>query len=664
MTPNDKLRDSVLNHIYTYASTMDTFGLTGKSSYAYTKFRMRTNHRNITLAMVPTLYTIAHGAGRQFIGEYYSKVTFGKGMKLNSQRMVHVTTVPHRKNAMSSVLTYLVPNVYGECLFQNNILSPFHRSNRKYYIYSVSPLPYGKAQVYVYPKIKNTQLVRSIAIVDSRSGKIHLVDFEGEYDMTRFFISITMNSDAGRKSLFPKKCDLRANFRFMGSQITGMYTSVYDLPKVLSDTLSNVSDTALMTRVRPIELNDEEKQVIQQYYQEKHLRDSLAASTRHKNHFAKDILWDVVGDNVLNRIKQNFGNQSQGYLRINPILNPLYMGYSHRKGLVYKFDMRGSYSFNDNMQLSLRLKAGYSFKLHQFYFRVPVILNYNKKHDGYLQIEVGNGNRISSNVVARRILDISKDKDSLVNLPYDKVTDFKDNYLRITNHWMLTPHWGFEVGIVGHHRVAVNPEFYRSNGFPASYRSMAPAVALEWYPRGTQNLILKIDYERSFKNFLNSNIRYERVEMDAQSIIQTSRRRSFSLRGGAGFYIQKGAHWDFVDYTNFRDDNIPGGWNDDWSGEFELLNSGWYNASDYYVRSNATYETPILLAAWLPWAGHFIEKERLYVNTLLVNHLHPYTEWGYGFTTRLLSIGAFAAFRNTKFEGIGCKFGFELFRNW
>ena len=66
----------------------------------------------------------------------------------------------------------------------------------------------------------------------------------------------------------------------------------------------------------------------------------------------------------------------------------------------------------------------------------------------------------------------------------------------------------------------------------------------------------------------------------------------------------QGDHWDFVDYTNFHDDNIPGGWNDSWSGEFKLLPSQWYNASDYYVRGNFTYEAPMIATAWLPLLGN------------------------------------------------------------
>ena len=662
-TPKDDFRDSVLIRIYNYSSTIDHVHYSYPETYSYTKFQMRTNRRNTTLLFVPTMYTIARTTGRHFFGETYSKLTFNKNHQIDVQRMLNFSTIPHRHNTMTSVLNYLTPNVYGENLFQGNILSPFHRTNRKYYRYFVTALPFGKAQVYAYPRFKNTQLVRGRAIVDSETGRINLLDFEGEYDMTQFFVSITMNLE-GHKSLYPQKCDLRANFRFMGNQITGMFTSVYGLPKFLPDSLHNVEDTTLMARIRPIKLTKAEQEYIEQYYREKNTKDSIAQHEKKKTNFAKDIIWDVIGDNVLNRIKQNFGTQNQGYLRISPILNPLYMGYSHRKGFIYKFDIRGSYQFNDDVQLALRFKAGYSFKRHQFYFRIPATLNYNQKHNGFLQVEMGNGNRINSNVVARRILDISEQRDTALAFPYGDYTDFKDNYLRVTNHWMFSPHVGFEVGLVAHHRKAVNPQFYRDFGFPASYRSVAPALALEWHPLNSHGPVIKVDYERSIKGLLNSNISYERVEMDVQSIIYTSRRRSFSLRGGSGFYTVKGDHWDFVDYSNFRDNNIPGGWNDDWSGEFELLNSGWYNASDYYVRTNATYEAPVLFASWLPLLGRYIENERLYVNALLVRHLHPYTEWGYGFTTRAISLGFFAAFKNAKFNGFGCKFGFELFRNW
>lgn len=72
----------------------------------------------------------------------------------------------------------------------------------------------------------------------------------------------------------------------------------------------------------------------------------------------------------------------------------------------------------------------------------------------------------------------------------------------------------------------------------------------------------------------------------------------------------------------------------------------------------------MLAVAWIPLIGRFIERERVYVNALCVEKLHPYAEWGYGFTTRLFSTAMFVAFNQKKFEGFGVKFGFELFRNW
>lgn len=481
-----------------------------------------------------------------------------------------------------------------------------------------------------------------------------MVDFEGEYDMTRFFISVKMGAE-GFKSLVPKRCDMRANFRFLGNKIVGRYVTVYDLPDLQADSLKQLSDTAIMARVRPEELNLDEESLYQSYYKNKNIKDTLA----HKeNDFVKNVLWDMVGDNMLNRISQDFGKENQGYFKLSPIFNPLYMGYSERKGLVYKFDLRTQYAFDHNFLLSLQFKGGYSMRQHRFYFRLPFIFRYNNLHEGYLKAEMGNGNHITTNRVARKFVDTDTPTDTISNY------EFKNDYLKITNHWRFNQHLAFEVGLVNHKRLAVNPTFYTSHGYPSSYKSSAPAIGIQWSPKGKRGPVLTLDYERGIKGLFGSNIEYERVEMDAQSIFYSSRRRSYSLRVGTGFYTKKGDHWDFVDYTNFHDNNIPGGWNDDWSGEFELLSSQWYNASDYYARTNFTYEAPMLAVAWVPLIGRFIEKERLYISSLVVRHLHPYSELGYGVTTRLMTLGVFAAFHNASFDGIGCRFGFELFRNW
>ena len=56
--------------------------------------------------------------------------------------------------------------------------------------------------------------------------------------------------------------------------------------------------------------------------------------------------------------------------------------------------------------------------------------------------------------------------------------------------------------------------------------------------------------------------------------------------------------------------------------------------------------------------------ERLYLNILSVEKITPYNEWGYGFKNRLFSAGAFVAFRNYKYHGVGVRFELELFNRW
>lgn len=659
LSPKDAFADSVVQMIFQYAQTVDTTGRGAETAYAYTKFQIRTNKRNASLMLVPTMYAVAHGGGRKFLCEFYNRIKIDDKGKPMSKRLLNISTIPHRRSTMDQALRYMTPDVYGETLFQENILSPFHRTNRRYYRYTVTALPFGMAQVYAYPRIKNTQTVETRAIVNAKTGQISLVDFEGEYDMTHFYITIRMGRN-GFHTLGPAKCDMRANFKFMGNKISGLYTTVYGLQNPLSDSLDNVNDTALMNKVRPIKLNTEEESIYVNYFNLQKQNQAKREAQSKSNKMAKEILWDVVGDNMLNRISTGFGKSNQGYFRLSPIFNPLYMGYSPRKGLVYKFDVKSNYAFDHNFQLSLQFRGGYSTKQHRLYYHVPFVFNYNEKHEGYVTVEFGNGNRIATNSVAKDLLKEPEQNQMHI----DSIYTFKDAYLRITNYWRFSPKISIEAGFMSHKRDAVSPAFYESFGYPTKYISIAPTIGVHWSPKGASGPVFTIDYERGLKGVLGSNIDYERIEMDAQTILNSSRRRSYSLRVGTGFYTKKGDHWDFVDYSNFHDDNIPGGWNDSWSGEFELLNSQWYNSSEYYLRGNFTYESPMMIAAWLPLVGRYIEKERLYGSALVVRHLCPYTEWGYGVTTRLITLGAFAAFHEAKFDGFGFKFGFELFRNW
>lgn len=139
--------------------------------------------------------------------------------------------------------------------------------------------------------------------------------------------------------------------------------------------------------------------------------------------------------------------------------------------------------------------------------------------------------------------------------------------------------------------------------------------------------------------------------------------RTLSLRLGSGDYFFNNRN-QFLDFNKFRDNNnLPERWNDSWTGDFQLIDRRWYNASDYYIRSNITYESPLLALSWLPWVGSHIRMERFYINNLWVEKFHPYSEFGYGFATKAFSFAAYISTINLKYNHIGCKFALELWSN-
>ena len=141
------------------------------------------------------------------------------------------------------------------------------------------------------------------------------------------------------------------------------------------------------------------------------------------------------------------------------------------------------------------------------------------------------------------------------------------------------------------------------------------------------------------------------------------RLQTLNLRFGSGLYTRRD-HNIFMDFSNFRDENLPEGWDDDWSGNFQLLSSRLYNASKYYLRGNVSFESPLMAASFVPLLGRYVERERIYWSSLAIAHHHVYSELGYGFSCRFFSLGAFASFNGIKYKDIGCKFTFELFKRW
>lgn len=627
----------------------------------YIRYSIKTERRNPTLMAIPTMFYISQGQ-REHAGETYSKIFIHDRSIAEASTQVSVSTLKHNSKAMPVLLKYLMPDIYSTTMVDGQILSPLNSNNTKLYRYAVTYLTGNRAEVVFRPRRYNTQLVSGSAIADRSTGRVIRIRFNGEYDMIRFSVDAAMGS-YGIRSLMPKTCDIDADFHFMGNRISTAYHAVYDNPVYLPDSIRGSHDMSLMDEMRPTTLPDH----IRQLYKERlvNSKDTTTAADsaeikKQQKRFDK-VLWNAVGSNLIKRINGNFGTSNQGSFRISPILNPLSISYSRRKGVTYKLRVRGSYKFSGNSDIFLNFKGGYSLKQKQFYFSLPLRYTYNRKKNGYIEIEAGNGNRITnSNIVEQvkheRLDSIEWDK---MNLDY-----FKDSYVKAVCNYDILQKWSFQPGVVFHKRSAVDSHGFKLANRPVNYYSFAPSLEVQFRPDGWRGPILTADYERGIKGVWGADMEYERVELDASWRKQLRTLRTLSLRAGGGFYTSKSDNAYFLDYTNFREENIPGGWNDDWTGEFQLLNSNWYNASEYYVRTNITYESPLMLLSHIPFAGRFIEMERIYVNTLYVERLHPYMECGYGFTNRYFSLGVFMATSNHAFEGVGCRFSFELFRDW
>jgi hypothetical protein len=663
-----RVKRSLLWHIHTYALSIDT-AHASKDTYAYARATIRVEKRNPILWVVPSAYFIARGDKRQFLTETYDKLTFRNYNDFDVKPIIRVTNIPGYHRTLASFNRYMTPTVYSETLIGNTILSPFHPNNFKFYKYKIGEVRGDTVELRFHGRRFNTQLVRGNALVDNLTGRIIRCNFRCEYDMVHSWVNMEMG-ERSSASLFPKDCEALFLFKFMGNRVSAHYKSNFGLRNLLHREINNeLNDPLLMAQVRPDTLDESEERLFGELVTTKNERDREQAhahpdTIKKKENWAKKIFWDAVGNNVLNRVKAYFGQNNQGYLRINPLLNPLYMSYSQHHGFTYKIDIHASYQLGNDSEVLGRFRSGYSFGLKQFYFRVPLYYYLSRRKNRYIKLEFGNGNHISNNRITKAInLDaVKRPGDKYAGEPAN-INEFSQMDSRLVFNFDINSYFGFQVGILYQKYKAIHPGFFRFLNMPTQYSAFAPIFEIQYRPLGWSGPIFTADYDHGFTGVNQSNMQYDRYEFNAEYIHHLNRLQSLQMRLGYGFYSHKGRNTYFLNYENFRENNIPGGWNDDWSGEFELLRSENYDSSPYYVRGNFTYESPLLLLSWLPLVGHYMEMERIYVSWLDAHHIHPYFEVGYGFTTRLLSAGLFVS-NGKGNRSIGCKFGFELFRHW
>lgn len=659
---SNKKDSLVLDRIYQYHNDHKN-DVNGVEDHVYAKFRFNVEKRNVILWLIPSMYTLCKDP-REYLRESYNKVTFRNAHDYDITNQLLTGTIRKNRRAMPVLLDYATPNIYDIALYDDHVLSPFNKVNRRYYRFTQIQQADGTTRLDFRPKLYNTQLVNGFAIVDSETGRIIRTMLNGEFDMLSFRTEIIQEEESGQ-SLMPARISTATAFKFMGNRVSAIFDADYQGQALLPDSLTDISNSQsreLMDSIRPLPLSETDKRIYREY-DERNAPDTVAVDTvaqdtiPQKRSFWKDFMWHTVGDNLVTPIAAE-SRTAEFYL--TPIINPLYLRYSHSKGVSYKMRLYTKYVFSPHRYLTFEPTFGYNFKMKLFYFNAPLRMTYNPKRNGYAEIVWENGNPISNSTVEDQIRKEYGDSIDLSNTDMDK---FRDYQVRVFNNIMLFDWFDIESGIVFHQRVARDKATMEAWGVPTKYRSFGPMIGLKFSPWLKRGPVISIDWERSFKGVLHSNIEYERWELDASWKYRIPGLRVLNLRAGYGFYSDRHENY-FLDYANFRDNNLPEGWDDDWSGDFQLLNSRFYNESDYYIRTNLSYESPMLFGTWVPYLGKYLEKERFYLSTVWVDHTRPYTEVGYGFTNRYISIGLFASFLNANFQKFGISFDFELFKRW
>ncbi len=656
------IKDStILEKMWSYKRNFASNHIGGTTN-SYMRYTLNTERRNFTMFLVPTLYAVAKG-DRKYISEIYGKTEIVDTHSFKTKLQIISNTIPHDRQVSEAFTDYLTPNIYDQTLYEDRLLSPFYRSNRFYYKYSIDNVNGNLVHVSFRPKLKNTQLVKGYALVNKNTGRVVYTMYDGEFDMLKFHIDVVLGTD-DTSSILPQRCTSDLNFNFMGNRISSHFLATYNAPTTLPDSLNEYESRPMIESLRTFQLNEEEKEIYRLHDEEEALEEArrnkekeLEDTLKPKRRTLGDVLFDI-GDKL---VTSSHADAMGADFSLSPILNPQYISYSRSRGLSYKIQLGVRYSWNKKRYLTINPQIGYNFKIKQFFHYTPIRMTYNPKRNGYAELIIANDNRISHYSIKQAIQNMypeMEDKDiERVNVNY-----FTDNYIKALNNVVAYDWLEIKAGVVYHIRKADNVQAMRDFNMPTSYRSFAPTLTLYISPwrRGPY---LTVNYERSIKGILGSNLEYERYEFDASHKFKLDRLRHVNLKGGFGLYTNKETSY-FLDYANFRDQNLPGGWEDEWSGNFQLLNSEWYNTSRYYLRGHASYESPLLVCSFLPLIGKYIERETIYFSLLSIQHTRPYAEVGYGVTTRFISIGAFGSFLNGKPKEFGLKFTFELFRKW
>ncbi len=673
----------------------------------YTKGRLDIIKKNRGFRFIPGLFRTPRDANR-FIVETYSDLHY-TAPNIYDQKIKAYTGTLGEAREIPGITDYFNVNIYSPYLMGQRLLSPLAPNSNRYYRYAIDSVSYDSLRHLEYhirfiPRNKSFQLLNGRMTVTDGLWSVREISFKGQADLLLFDCRIVMGGIGTDTEYLPVKNDIKVSFAFAFNVMEGYYESSltykeirhrrntppdsvsrpnYNLSASFSlqcDRRAYAKDPIRFDSLRPVPLDNSDLYIYKRYRAQK---DSAELAREERPGPIKRNIWGSVGDFFLVDTKWRLGDNST--LRNSPFINPLMFSYSKSNGVSYRQDLKFNTTFRNSQSVYVRTRLGYNFTHKEFYWSVNTEYLYWPEHMGTIRINVGNGNRIGNSHIIDELKKIPS--DSIVDFDKLNLDIFKDLNFEVSNHVEIANGLTLGMGFMFHHRTpSRRPEGrFGAAGLPENaveglqtairpqYNSFAPRVRLEWTPgqyyymNGRKKVYLKsrfptfiADYERGLRNIFKSTGAYERVEFDMQHHIRTGLLSNLYYRVGAGLFTNRDETY-FVDFANFRKNNLPEGWNDEIGGVFQALGGQWYNASPYYVRGHVAYEAPFLVMRHLIKYTNHIQNERLYLNMLTTDRLGSYFELGYGIGTFVFDMGLFLSVEEFDRIGFGYKFSFELF---
>ncbi len=690
------LTDSLMHRVFTYVER-NGYRLGAFESEAYLRLNMMTARRNAICKYVPGLFALEKGE-HDYVGEALIRFLYVRPGTVKQKALALHSTLPRLQNITPHTTENINLSIYDATLLTGHILSPVNVRNRNFYTYRHAYDYIGSRgdtlhHIEIRPRFHNTQLVRGYIEIAKRTGGVQRFDLAGYYDMARLHIAGYLGRD-GLASLLPERLHFTVKLKVLGNRIDGTFDArirydsliaapdslaartarkEYDLTRqyqLKTDTTRMRTDRAFFDSLRPYPLTDDERFLYADTLRPRPARQATRTARKVVPQRTEDLLF---GSHYV-------GFRDLGYIKIPPLITPSMFQWSRSKGVSLQMRFMANFPLADDRLVSADPRVGYNFKQNQIYWRLPATWLFLPSLNGRLHVEVGNGNIIYNSEQAdavRQALQGVTDYDTLIHV-FDSFNFhyYRDFYIQTSID--LEPVVGLDLtaGFRYHDRTLKGWNAVAAgSGMTEHVRSVAPHLRAVWTPAshyyrdGRRRIPLysrwptfMLDYERGVR-WGKCQTKYERWEADIHYRLRLYALRSLYFRLGSGCYTNQDNVY-FVDFDNFRDNNMPDGWEDETLGQFQLLDSRWYNESRYYVRLCTAYESPMLLLSRIKYLSNYIQKERVYCNLLSVHALQPYAELGYGFTTHLFNASAFVSLANGTGVGFGAKFSLSLFNNW